>query len=185
MDALWFLLDLGVGLAIPIALGILWGVGWLPALLWRIFWEGILLGLTWELPFHFLGPAYQADPLFVLVRPWPLLPILQPLLHTLWDGGVLVAGAVLVGLVCPAPTFARFRWGELLVLEVWGVGSALLVESLASRGEWAYIPRWWNPALFAVGGPPVTLLPVAVWAVAPLLLYIRITAHPRGGAQSS
>ena len=144
--------------------------------LWNPFWLGTLFGLTWELPFHLLGPEYQADPLFVLLRPWPLPPILQPLLHALWDGGIFVVGVLLVGLLCPAPTFSRFRWRELVVLVAWGIGSALAVEVAGSWGGWAYVPRWWNPAFFAAGGAPVTLLPIAVWAAAPMALYMAMIA---------
>ncbi|MCU0494089.1 MAG: hypothetical protein MUD01_21070, partial [Chloroflexaceae bacterium] len=88
---------------------------------------------------------------------------------------ICVVGALLVDRLCPPPTFTRFRWRELLVLISWGIGSALLVEILGSWGGWAYVPRWWNPALFALGGPPITLLPVATWAVAPVLLHAVMT----------
>ncbi|NTU81074.1 MAG: hypothetical protein HGA45_17110 [Chloroflexales bacterium] len=176
---MFYLLDIIIALAIPLTLIALRRAGRLSTRLWRVFWLGTLLGLTWELPFYFLGPEYQAAPLFVLLGPWPLPPILQPLIHTLWDGGIFVVGLIVVGLLCPAPTFDRFRWRELLVLVAWGVSSAAIVEVLGSRGGWAYVPRWWNPALFMAGGTPVTLLPIAVWAVAPTLLYIALLATSR------
>ena len=171
MNSLFYLLDILVALAIlGVALG-LRVIGRLPAQLWQVFLFGTLLGLAWELPFYLLGPDFQADPLFVLVQPWPLPTLFLPLLHAVWDGGIFLVGALLVSLLCPEPTFACFRWRELLVLIIWGISSALAVEVVGSWGGWAYVPRWWNPALFAAGGAPVTLLPVIVWAVAPVLLH--------------
>lgn len=145
-----------------------------------LFAAGMLLGAVWEFTFHFNGPLYRPeDPLFVHTSEWPLPPILQPAVHCLWDGGLFLVGVWWVRRLTPAPHFARFRWGELLVLGVWGVGSALLVEVVGSV-SWYYVPRPWNPALFTLNDAPITLLPIATWAVAMLVFYaVALWLRPR------
>lgn len=53
----------------------------------------------------------------------------------------------------------------------------LLAVYYNRKSVWrAYVPCWWNPALFAAGGASITLLPVAAWAVAPVALYTAMLA---------
>jgi hypothetical protein len=109
--------------------------------LWQMFWVGFALGLTWELTFHLLGPEYSDSPLYLNLTMWPLPPITQPLLHASWDSGIFLIGVWLIRRLCPAPQFERFRWRELAVLFLWGIGSALLVEMSASGSGWEYLPQ--------------------------------------------
>jgi hypothetical protein len=49
---------------------------------------GFIIGLTWEFAFFFTGLEFSDDPVFTLIQEFPLPPILQPTLHTFWDGGI-------------------------------------------------------------------------------------------------
>jgi hypothetical protein len=169
----FYWLDLAIGYATPLLVWSLYRRARLSRPVWQLFWIGCALGLTWEVPVFVLSAHDTGVPLLGWVRPLPLPYPVFLLAHTLWDGGLLLVGLWLLRLLAPAPQLARFRWRELGVLLAWGQASALAVEvsSTASDG-WAYLPRyWWNPTLFAVGGHPVTLLPLLVWLAAPVAFY--------------
>jgi hypothetical protein len=184
LETLFQFMDLIGSLAIVVIVGVLLATRRLDRYGLALFIVGMLLGSVWEFGFHFNGPLYRPDdPLYVHVSTWPLAPILQPALHCLWDGAIFLIGVGLVRRLLPPPYFARFRWGELLVLLIWGVGSALVVEIVGSA-SWYYVPRPWNPTLFEVNGMPITLLPVGTWFVAVLAFYpIALWLRPRVKAQ--
>ena len=139
---------------------------------WRQYWAGFLLGMTWELTFYLVGPQFSADPPYHLAVPFPLHPAAQPILHSFWDAALFVIGAALVRALCRAPHFLRLRLSELFVLLLWGQLQELCVELLASgTGTWTFVPRPWNPALFAWGAGHVTLVPQLIWLVAPVVFY--------------
>ncbi|MBW1984781.1 MAG: hypothetical protein JRI53_08675 [Deltaproteobacteria bacterium] len=148
-----------------------------------MFWAGVMIGLTWELGFYFTGPEFSNDPVFTHLSPWPLHPILQPLLHTLWDGGLFMIGVSLVYRFCKPPHFIRFRWQELGIMLLWGQIQELAVELIATSGNlWTYEPKWWNPVLFKFGNGVITLIPQAVWFAAPIVFYLAsiiITSNER------
>ncbi len=139
---------------------------------WWQFWLGFWLGMSWELAFFLVGPAFSADPPYRLAVSFPFHPAAQPILHSLWDAALFLVGAALVRKLCRPPHFARPRLAELGVLIAWGQAQELCVELLASgSGTWTFIPRPWNPALFTWGVGHVTLVPQLIWLIAPILFY--------------
>lgn len=164
--------DLAVGFALPIILFGLYRFRRISRFTWIMFWFGVVIGLTWELPLHFAGPEYSSSPVYELMTPWPTYPILQPILHASWDGGIFLVVMFLVHHICKEPHFVRFRWSELAVLLVWGSVFELVVELSASGVAWVYIPRWWNPALFQFRGADITLMPQLIWIAAPIVFYL-------------
>jgi hypothetical protein len=124
---------------------------------------------------------YSDDPTYISLTNFPLPPILQPVLHSLWDGGLFLAGLALVWLLCPPPHLQCFSWKELFVLLVWGQVQELAVELAAtSAGAWTFTPRWWNPILFESGEGVITLAPQLIWFVAPIVFYlVALRVHRR------
>lgn len=165
-------IDIAIAVVLPVTVYVLVRKGKAPARAWPLFWIGCAIALSWELTFHFLGPEYSDNPLFSHVNPWPLAPILQPLLHTLWDGGLFMAGYALCFLLLRGPRFRRFSAAELFIMVAWGSLQALVVELIGSQSLWVYNPRPYNPVMFHFSGQPITLLPQLVWAVAPVLFYL-------------
>lgn len=137
-----------------------------------LFIVGCLVGTLWELPLHFAGPKYSSDPIFTPITHFPLPAILQPLLHCIWDGAIFMIGVWLMEQFTPAPHFDQFQWNELLVLMAWGIGSAIVVECIGTMGGWVYTVRRWNPVLFRFNGQNITLLPIAIWGIAPIVFYV-------------
>lgn len=186
----YYWLDLLVGYAAPLIAFGLYRTGRISRFVWRLFWVGCALGLTWEIPMFVLSAADTGLPLLVWVRPLPAHYLVFMLSHTLWDGGLFLIGVWLVHRLCPAPTFRVFRWQELAVLLIYGQVSELLVELSSTYNHgWAFIDDYpWNPTLFRFNGLPITLLPQLVWLIAPIAFYLialrlngqPVQAHPDG-----
>lgn len=157
--------------AIAIAGGIILIRPKLNQFVWRCFWIGVAFGLCWEIPLHFLGPRHSTDPLYVNHADWPVLPIIQPFAAAIWDGALFLAGVALLLFIFRKRRLDRFRWRELLVLVLWGVSSALMVEVVAAGVAWSYVPQPWNPLLFEVNDAPITLFPPLLWALLPAIYY--------------
>ena len=139
----------------------------------RLFWLGVAIGLTWEIPI-FLSSLLATDPIVEFLREPPFHPIIFMVAHAFWDGGLFLAGLALVQALCAQPVLATFRWQELGVLVLWGQLSELAVEvvSVLNQG-WVYSGiHPWNPVLFHFSGHPITVVPQLIWLAAPVAYYL-------------
>ena len=140
-----------------------------------MFWVGCLIGSTWEFTFLYLGPDFVHS-----VKEWPLglggWP--RKISHSIWDGGLFMIGVFLCERFLKAPLFQRFDLKELTVILLWGIFQELLVEYLFNGRVWIYPPLPWNPIIIptmpgsAALSPGYTLIPQAVWVVAPIIFYV-------------
>jgi hypothetical protein len=147
----------------------------------RLFWLGVAIGLTWEIPI-FLSAVLATDPIAGFLREPPLHPIVFMVAHAFWDGGLFLLGLALVRALCAHPVLASFRWPEVAVFILWGQISALAVEvvSVLNQGWFYHDGHAWNPVLFHVAEHPITLVPQLIWLVAPVVYYacaLRLTRH--------
>ena len=73
--------------------------------------------------------------------------------------------------------FQGFDRKELGIMSGWGIFQELLVEYLFNGRVWIYEPLSWNPVIIptvpgsAPLSPGYTLIPQAVWVVAPVVFY--------------
>ena len=163
--------DFAIGAAVPICVTALYVSRRISVFTWKLFWIGAAIGLLWEVPFSTLDGLGIVD-IFTFAAPPPAHFIVIIISHTFWDGGLFLAGVLLVNLLCPAPRFASFSGRELAVLMAWGQAQELAVELLSTgSGGWSYNPAWWNPSLFMFNGKYITLMPQLVWLAAPVLFY--------------
>ena len=139
----------------------------------RLFWLGVGIGLTWEVPI-FLSGTFADQPVIVFLREPPFPPLVFLVLHSLWDGGLFLAGVLLIWLGSPRPILQRFSVRELAILMVWGQLSEFAVEiGGVTNNAWSYVGDLaWNPVLFHVAGHPITLLPQLIWFAAPIVYYL-------------
>ncbi len=137
----------------------------------RLFGLGCAVGLGWEIPLSTLdGLGVVRIFEFLSPPPYPFPVIIAS--HTLWDGGLFLAGVALVRRLAPAPHFARRSARELGVLLAWGQLQELTIELLATGTTgWTYVPAPWNPALFAFRGHSITLVPQLMWLAGVLVFY--------------
>jgi len=139
----------------------------------RLFWLGVAVGLTWEVPI-FLSAVFAEHPVITLLSAPPVPPLALIVAHSLWDGGLFLAGVALIWAACPRPVLVAFRWRELAVLLLWGQVSELAVEiGGVTNDAWTYAGDIaWNPVLFHVAGHPITLVPQLIWFAAPIVYYL-------------
>jgi len=139
----------------------------------RLFWLGVLIGLTWEVPI-FLSAAYSEAPVIAFFREPPFHPLVFLVLHSLWDGGLFLAGVLLIWLARPKPILSTFSWSELGIFILWGQLSEFAVEiGGVTNAAWGYVgDKPWNPVLFHVQGHPITLVPQLIWLAAPIVFYL-------------
>jgi hypothetical protein len=153
----------------------------------RLFWLGVGIGLTWEIPI-FLSALFASEPILGFLREPPLHPFIFMAAHAFWDGGLFLAGIALVQALCAHPVLRSFRWQELAVLILWGQLSALAVEvvSVLNQG-WVYSGEHvWNPVIFYVAGHPITTIPQLIWLAAPVAYYacvLRLARHASAAQQ--
>ena len=75
------------------------------------------------------------------------------------------------------PLFQSFNKNELLIMLSLGIFQELLVEYLFNGRVWIYEPLPWNPIIIpplpgsAYLSPGYTLIPQAVWVIAPIVFY--------------
>ena len=169
----FYWVDLVIALSIPLLFVLLYRTRRISRYLWLLFWIGCGVGALWEIPFYFIGPYFSSDPLYVLKTPTPYPLFLLHFVHCFWDGGLFMIGVWLVKRLCRAPHFERFRFQELGVLLVWGQLQEIAVELISTGSSgWAYVPHWWNPAMFRFRASDITLLPQLIWVVAPIVFYV-------------
>jgi hypothetical protein len=112
----FYWIDLAIAPAIPGVFVVLYRTHRIDRFSWAMFWIGCGIGALWEIPFYFIGPAFSSDPLYVLKTPIPYFLFLLHAVHCFWDGGLFMAGVLLVTKLCRRPHFASFRFQELAVL---------------------------------------------------------------------
>ena len=142
---------------------------------YTLFWIGCLIGSAWEFTFLFLGPEFLHS-----VKEWPygLGGWPRKLSHSIWDGGLFMLGIYFCKRYLSDPLFRSFNKKELGIMLSWGIFQELLVEYLFNGRVWIYEPLPWNPIIIPVlpGSAPLspgyTLIPQAVWIIAPILFYL-------------
>ena len=141
---------------------------------WYGFWIGCLIGAVWEFTFLFLGPDFLHA---ALEWPWGLSGWPKKVSHSIWDGGIFMAGVLLcTKLLGSESRFIKWNWREYGIMALWGIGQELLVEYIFAGRVWIYSPLPWNPVII----PPLpgmasdigmTLIPQATWVIAPIVFY--------------
>ncbi len=171
---LYYTLDLLIGFGSPFVVYALYRADKVGRLIWRLFWAGAAIGLTWEIPIFVLSAEGSEWATIQWLQPLPLHYSIFLLSHTLWDGALFLVGVWLAQRVCERSWWTRFNTKALLIMLAWGQLSELLVEvSSTSNDGWAFITGYaWNPTLFECNHHPITLFPQLIWLVAPVLYYV-------------
>ncbi|MFA6448550.1 MAG: hypothetical protein WCX65_03695 [bacterium] len=130
---------------------------------------GIVIGLTFELFIGFM-PGF-----IVFKMSWPLPMVTILISHSLWDGGLFMAGCVIARIILRRPlsgVCAAFDWRELAIMIAWGAASAFVVELIGNGVMWEYQPQKWNPVWITIRGQGYTAFIQIVWLVAPVVFYL-------------
>ena len=137
--------------------------------LYLMIW-GFLIGSTWEFGFYIF--SHQVYNLHVQL---PFPKIILSLMHTFWDAGLFIIGYWLCLLILrTSDCCTRFKWAELMIMLIWGVGQEFVVELSGNGVIWEYNIQSWNPVWITICGQDYTALPQVVWMVAPVVYYLGV-----------
>ncbi|MBU2487986.1 MAG: hypothetical protein KKA60_01215 [Proteobacteria bacterium] len=169
----YYTADFLIALSLPVFFYIQHRTGRFSPMIWKLFWLGFLVGLTWEIPIYFAGPDFMEKPALIYLKEFPGNRLLHPILHSFWDGGLFLIGYWLTLKICQAPILSKFRWKELGVMLVWGQVQEFAVEFSATQaGAWTFTEQCWNPVLFESGRGFITLVPQLIWVYGPIVFYL-------------
>jgi len=146
----------------------------IPKSYWYAFGIGCLIGAVWEFAFLFLGPDFLHA---AIEWPWGLSGWPKKISHSIWDGGVFMAGVLFcTKILGPDSRFINWNWKEYLIMALWGIGQELFVEYIFAGRVWVYSPLPWNPIIIPplpgmVSDVGMTFWPQAVWILAPIVFY--------------
>ncbi len=168
---LYYILDIIIAIALPLFIIFGYLKDRVPFTIWKLYWIGCLIGSTWEFALYFNKGA--ANPVLHMLTPFPGGDLMHSVLHTFWDGGLFVAGYLLIIWFSRTPKLKSFSWSELGIMIVWGQVQELFVETSGTlMGAWTYSGNIsWNPVLFYLGEGQITLIPQVVWFFASIGFY--------------
>lgn len=170
---LYYTADFMIAISLPVFFYVSHRTGRFDPIVWKLFWAGCLIGLTWEIPIYFAGPDFMETPALIYLTEFPFSRLLHPILHSFWDGGLFLIAYWLTLKFCQAPVLSKFRCKELGVMLVWGQVQEFAVELSATQaGAWTFTGQWWNPVLFKSGQGFITLVPQLIWLYGPIIFYV-------------
>lgn len=105
--------DIAIGLAAPVGAAALYAARRIAMREVLFIVLGIIIGLTFELFIGFM-PGF-----IVFKMHWPLPQVTIFISHSLWDGGLFMAGCVLARIILRRPLSricAAFDWRELAIM---------------------------------------------------------------------
>ncbi len=182
MRSMFLSADIGIAFSMILILAFGLRRRWWKKRVLHFFVFGFLLGSTWEIVFLLHSPHFSPQPWYEQSLQFPLHPIVQTLVHSTWDAGLLLAGYALVLHFFSPPYFRHWNGRHLGLMVCWGQLQELSVEIVAITSDsWNFLVFPWNPALFYIEGRPITVLPQATWLVASLLFYVGLLLYHRVG----
>lgn len=134
------------------------------------FWIwGMIIGAGFELAVFLIIPNW-----LIFKMHWPMPYFTISIWHTLWDGGLFMAGfyaAAVITRKSTADICTDFNGKELAIMVVWGACSAFIVELIGNGTIWEYIPQRYNPVWITVGNQGYTAFIQIVWLIVPFVFY--------------
>lgn len=180
MDILFGILFTLTSVAIPAGIYWLYRKGiWFKRLDWAVYLMAVVVAFfLWEMPvtgYLFLTGEEGATSGDQSVAAALAFAAFIAFTASLWDGGIVVVGLLLVRRLTAAPHFEQFRWAEVGILALWAVIFAFGVETFAVVFDlWVYDVYWWNPALYQIQGRPVVFCATIGWGPIALIFYLLV-----------
>jgi hypothetical protein len=139
--------------------------------LFNLYFLGVLVGLTWEIPFALAGKSFH-----LILIDWPIdLPLVRNITYSFIDGLIFVAGVFLAKAFLKNKQFLyNYSSTALLIMILWGSFSEFLVDLNGNGKLWLFIENWYNPVFITINDNGLTIIPQLIWFVAPILYYFTV-----------
>ena len=139
--------------------------------LFNLYFLGVLLGLTWEIPFALAGESFH-----LILIDWPIdLPLVRNITYSFIDGLIFLAGVFLSKAFLKKKQFLyNYNSTALLIMILWGSFSEFFVDLNGNGKLWLFIENWYNPVFITINDNSLTIIPQLIWFVAPILYYFTV-----------
>ena len=145
-----------VGNSAPVIFFILYYYQKITAELFKLYFFGVLVGLTWEIPFALAGKTFH-----LILIDWPInLPLVRNISYSFIDGLIFIVGIFLAKAFLKNKEFLyTFNSTALLIMIIWGSISEFLVDLNGNGKLWLFIDNWYNPVFITINGNGLTIIP--------------------------
>ena len=139
--------------------------------LFNLYFLGVLVGLSWEIPFALAGKSFH-----LILIDWPVdLQLARNITYSFIDGLIFIFGILLAQTFLKNKDFLyQFNSTALLIMIIWGSFSEFLVDLNGNGKLWLFIENWYNPVFITINGNGLTIIPQLIWFVAPIVYYFII-----------
>mgnify|MGYP001328040777 FL=1 len=139
--------------------------------LFTLYFLGVLVGLTWEIPFSLAGKSFH-----LILIDWPIdLPLVRNITYSFIDGLIFIVGILLAKVFLKNKNFLyKFNFKALSIMVIWGSVSEFLVDLNGNGKLWLFIDNWYNPVFITINGNGLTIIPQLIWFLAPIVYYFVI-----------
>ena len=139
--------------------------------LFTLYFLGVLVGLTWEIPFALAGKSFH-----LILIDWPIdLPLVRNITYSFIDGLIFIVGILLAKFFLKNKNFLNeFDAKALSIMIIWGSVSEFLVDLNGNGKLWLFIDNWYNPVFITINGNGLTIIPQLIWFIAPIVYYFVI-----------
>ena len=117
--------------------------------LFTLYFLGVLVGLTWEIPFALAGKSFH-----LILIDWPIdLPLVRNITYSFIDGLIFIVGILLAKVFLKNKNFLyEFDAKALSIMIIWGSVSEFLVDLNGNGKLWLFIDNWYNPVFITING---------------------------------
>ena len=140
----------------------------------KLYFLGVLVGLTWEIPFALAGKSFHE-----ILIDWPVnRPLVRNITYSFIDGLIFIVGVLLAKNFLKTNDFLyRFNSKALLIMIFWGSFSEFLVDLNGNGKLWLFIENWYNPVFITINDNGLTIIPQLIWFIAPIVYYLTVLKY--------
>ena len=137
----------------------------------NLYFLGVLVGLTWEIPFALAGKSFH-----LILIDWPIdFPLVRNITYSFIDGLIFIVGVLLAKAYLKNKHFLyKFNSTALLIMIIWGSFSEFLVDLNGNGKLWLFLENWYNPVFITINDNGLTIIPQLIWFIAPIVYYLTV-----------
>ena len=137
----------------------------------NLYFLGVLVGLSWEIPFALAGKSFH-----LILIDWPIdFPLVRNITYSFIDGLIFIVGVLLAKACLKNKHFLyKFNSTALLIMIIWGSFSEFLVDLNGNGKLWLFLENWYNPVFITINDNGLTIIPQLIWFIAPIVYYLTV-----------
>ena len=140
----------------------------------NLYFLGVLVGLSWEIPFALAGKSFH-----LILIDWQIdFPLVRNITYSFIDGLIFIVGVLLAKAYLKNKHFLyKFNSTALLIMIIWGSFSEFLVDLNGNGKLWLFLENWYNPVFITINDNGLTIIPQLIWFIAPIVYYLTVLKY--------